>query len=154
MFATFILGGILQILFGLFSLVKFIRLVPHPVMFGSVNGLDIIIFMAQFPNFYQKGTDHLLESSALFLILGLVLLTKAIIWGLPKLTKVVLSSLVAILVVSAMVIGFGIDTMTVADTLNEGETIKSDFPPLSNFTISFTWEHLCSFYLMLPLLPV
>lgn len=146
-FATVILGGIFQILFGLFRLGKFIRLVPHPVMFGFVNGLAIIIFMAQFPNFYQKGTDNLLESSALFLMLGLVLLTMLIIWGLPKLTKIVPSSLVAILVVSAIVIGFGIDTMTVADTLNEGETIKGGFPPLSNFTIPFTWE---TFMIILP----
>jgi SulP family sulfate permease len=141
-FLTVILGGSLQILAGVFRLGKFIRLVPHPVMFGFVNGLAIIIFMAQFPNFYQKGTSNLLESSQLWLMLGLTLLTMFIIWGLPKLTKVVPSSLVAILVVSAIVIGFNIDTMTVADTLNEGETIKGGFPPLSQFSIPFTWKTL------------
>lgn len=141
-FATVIIGGALQITFGLLRLGKFIRLVPHPVMFGFVNGLAIIIFMAQFPNFYQKGTDNLLEGSAFLLMLGLVLLTMFIIWGLPKLTKVVPSSLVAILVVSSIVIGFGIDTMTVADTLNEGETIKGGFPPFGIPTIPFTWETL------------
>ncbi|WP_338410080.1 SulP family inorganic anion transporter [uncultured Flavobacterium sp.] len=139
-FATVIIAGILQIITGLLKLGKFIRLVPHPVMFGFVNGLAIIIFMAQFPNFYQKGTSNLLETSAFTMMLGLTMLTMLIIWGLPKLTKAVPSSLVAILVVSALVIGFGIDTMTVADTMNAGETIKGGFPPLSIPTIPFTLE--------------
>ena len=139
-FATVIIAGILQILAGVLRLGKFIRLVPHPVMFGFVNGLAIIIFMAQFPNFYQKGTNNLLESSAFIMMLGLTLLTMLIIWGLPKLTKAVPSSLVAILVVSAIVLGFGIDTMTVADTMNEGETIKGGFPPLSIPQLPLTFE--------------
>jgi SulP family sulfate permease len=130
-FATVIIAGILQILAGVLRLGKFIRLVPHPVMFGFVNGLAIIIFMAQFPNFYKKGTNQLLEGPSLLLMLGLTLLTMFIIWGLPKLTKAIPSSLVAIIVVSAIVIGFGINTMTVADTLKAGETIKGGFPPLS-----------------------
>ncbi len=141
-FATVIVAGLIQILAGVLRLGKFIRLVPHPVMFGFVNGLAIIIFMSQFPNFYQKGTDMLIEGSALYIMLGLVVLTMFIMWGLPKLTKAVPSSLVAILVVSTLVIGFGIDTMTVADTLNEGETIKGGFPPLSIPMIPFTWETL------------
>ena len=136
-FATVIIAGVLQILAGVLRLGKFIRLVPHPVMFGFVNGLAIIIFMAQFPNFYQKGTDNLLEGSSMFIMLGLTLLTMFIIWGLPKLTKAVPSSLVAIIVVSALVIGFNIDTMTVVDTLNEGETIKGGFPPLTIPNLSF-----------------
>ena len=136
-FATVILAGLLQILAGILKLGKFIRLVPHPVMFGFVNGLAIIIFMAQFPNFYQKGTTHLLQGQTMLIMLGLTLLTMLIIWGLPKLTKVIPSSLVAILVVSALVIGFGIDTITVADTLNAGESIKGSFPPLSIPMIPF-----------------
>ena len=96
--------------------------------------------MAQFPNFYQKGTNNLLESSAFMMMLGLTLLTMLIIWGLPKLTKAVPSSLVAILVVSAIVLGFGIDTMTVADTMNAGETIKGGFPPLSIPQLPLTFE--------------
>lgn len=139
-FATVIIAGILQILAGVLRLGKFIRLVPHPVMFGFVNGLAIIIFMAQFPNFYQKGTDQLLQGNTMLIMLGLVLLTMLIIWGLPKLTKVVPSSLVAILVVSGLVLGFGIDTMTVADTLNAGETIKGSFPPISIPALPFTYE--------------
>lgn len=139
-FATVILAGVLQILAGVLRLGKFIRLVPHPVMFGFVNGLAIIIFMAQFPNFYQKGTDNLLTGVSMFMMLGLTLLTMIIIWGLPKLTKAVPSSLVAILVVSAIVIGFGVDTLTVADTMREGESIKGGFPPLSIPQLPFTWE--------------
>ncbi len=139
-FATVIIAGVLQILAGVLRLGKFIRLVPHPVMFGFVNGLAIIIFMAQFPNFYQKGTDNLLTGSNMAMMLGLTLLTMLIIWGLPKLTKAIPSSLVAIVVVSAVVIGFGIDTLTVADTMSEGESIKGGFPPLSIPQIPFTFE--------------
>lgn len=141
-FATVIIAGIIQISAGLLKLGKFIRLVPHPVMFGFVNGLAIIIFMAQFPNFYQKGTDHLLEGSSLYIMLGLTLLTMVIIWAFPKLTKKVPSSLVAILVVSAIVIGFGINTMTVGDTLNAGESIKGTFPPLTIPNLSFDFATL------------
>ncbi len=139
-FATVIIAGVLQILAGVLRLGKFIRLVPHPVMFGFVNGLAIIIFMAQFPNFYEKGTDELLSGTALYTMLGLTLLTMLIIWGFPKLTKAVPSSLLAIIVVSALVLGFGIDTMTVADTMKEGESIKGGFPPLSIPQIPFTWQ--------------
>jgi len=70
-FATVIIAGVLQILAGVLRLGKFIRLVPHPVMFGFVNGLAIIIFMAQFPNFYEKGTENLLSGSSLYIMLGL-----------------------------------------------------------------------------------
>jgi SulP family sulfate permease len=139
-FATVILAGALQIGAGLLRLGKFIRLVPHPVMFGFVNGLAIIIFMAQFPNFYQKGTHDLLIGSPLYMMLGLTLLTMLIIWGLPKLTKAVPSSLVAIVVVSALVIGFGVDTLTVADTMKAGQSINGGFPPISIPQIPLTWE--------------
>ena len=146
-FATVVIAGILQILAGLLRLGKFIRLVPHPVMFGFVNGLAIIIFRAQFPNFNQKGTDTLLETTPFLIMLGLTLLTMLIIWGLPKLTKAVPSSLVAIVVVSAIVIGFGVDTLTVADTMRDGETIKGGFPPITIPNIPFTLD---SFLLIFP----
>ncbi|WP_431124945.1 SulP family inorganic anion transporter [Flagellimonas flava] len=146
-FATVIIAGGIQILAGLLRLGKFIRLVPHPVMFGFVNGLAIIIFMAQFPNFYVKGTSDLLSGSALYTMLGLTLLTMLIIWGFPKLTKAVPSSLLAIIVVSAIVIGFGIDTLTVADTMQEGESIKGGFPPLSIPKIPLTMD---TFLIIIP----
>ncbi|UGU14977.1 SulP family inorganic anion transporter [Sinomicrobium kalidii] len=144
-FATVILAGVIQILAGVLRLGKFIRLVPQSVMFGFVNGLAIIIFTSQFPSFYQKG--ELLQGSSMLIMLGLVLLTMLIIWGLPRLTKAVPSSLVAIITVSAIVIGLNIDTTTVADTLKEGETIKGGFPPLTIPNIPFTWE---TFMLILP----
>ena len=139
-FATVIIAGLLQITAGVLKLGKFIRLVPHPVMFGFVNGLAIIIFMAQFPNFYEKGTTDLLSGAAFWTMLGLTVLTMVIIWGFPKITKAIPSSLLAIIVVSAIVLGFGIDTRTVADTIAVGESIKGGFPPLSIPNIPLTLE--------------
>ncbi|MEX0313197.1 MAG: SulP family inorganic anion transporter [Allomuricauda sp.] len=146
-FATVIIAGVIQILAGVLRLGKFIRLVPHPVMFGFVNGLAIIIFMAQFPNFYDKGTGELLSGTSLYTMLGLTLLTMVIIWGFPKITKAVPSSLLAIVVVSIIVLGFGIDTLTVADTMQEGESIKGSFPPLSIPNIPLTLE---TFLIIIP----
>lgn len=146
-FATVIVAGILQVLAGLLRLGKFIRLVPHPVMFGFVNGLAIVIFMAQFPNFYERETGRLLEGSALYTMLGLTLLTMLIIWGFPKISKALPSSLLAILVVSGLVLGLGIDTITVADTMAAGETIRGGFPPLSVPQIPITWQ---AFSIILP----
>jgi len=148
-FATVIIAGIIQIMAGFLRLGKFIRLVPHPVMFGFVNGLAIIIFMAQFPNFRIDGDKDadLLPLIPFLAMLGLTLLTMLIIWGLPKLTKSIPSSLVAILFVSALVIGLDIDTLTVAGTMNEGESIKGGFPPLSIPQIPFTLE---TFLLIIP----
>ena len=141
-FATVIIAGSLQIIAGVLKLGKFIRLVPHPVMFGFVNGLAIIIFMAQLPNFYQKGTDKLLQGIAMPIMVGLTALTMVIIWGLPKITKAVPSSLVASLVVSTIVIVFGVDTMNVGDTLNAGESIQGSFPPFSFPSIPFDFATL------------
>ncbi len=141
-FATVVFAGLIQIAVGFLRLGKFIRLVPHPVMFGFVNGLAIIIFMAQFPNFYDKETGSLLSNGPMMIMLGLTVLTMFIIWGLPKLTKAIPSSLVAILVVSCIVIFGGIETMTVADTMAEGESIKGGFPPLSIPNIPLTLESL------------
>lgn len=138
-FATVILAGLLQVAAGLFKLGKFIRLVPHPVMFGFVNGLAIIIFMAQLDQFKTtntNGTLNWMQGTQLLLMVGLVLLTMIIIWGLPKLTKVVPSSLAAILVVSAIVIGFNIDTKTVGDIAS----IKGGFPPFHIPQINYSFE--------------
>jgi SulP family sulfate permease len=141
-FATVILAGVMQIVFGFLRLGKFIRLVPHSVMFGFVNGLAIIIFMAQFPNFYQKGGETLLETPKLLVMFGLVVLTMLIIWLLPKVTKAFPSSLAAIIVVTAIVMIFNVDTLTIAGTLNEGESIKGGFPPFGMPTIPLNMETL------------
>lgn len=134
-FATVILAGIIQVSAGMLRLGKFMRLVPHPVIFGFVNGLAIIIFMSQLDQF--KGTDGAwLSGSALYILLGLVLLTMLIIWGLPKLTKAVPASLVAILTVFALVFFLGIDTKTVGDIAS----ISGGFPPFHIPQVPFTFE--------------
>lgn len=140
-FATVILAGLLQMAAGLLRLGKFIRLVPHPVMFGFVNGLAIIIFMAQLVQFKSadaSGQLHWMSGPSLYIMTGLVLLTMLIIWGLPKLTKVVPASLVAILTVSAIVIGLGIETRTVGDIAS----IKGGFPPFHIPALPFSFETL------------
>lgn len=118
LFATVLLMGLLQILFALLKLGKFIRMVPHPVMLGFVNGLAIVIFIAQFGHFKTIGADglpHWMQGAALATMLGLVILTMAIIYLLPKVTNAIPSSLAAILAVSLLVAGFGIPTKTVGD---------------------------------------
>lgn len=228
-FATVILAGIIQIIVGFLRLGKFIRLVPQPVMFGFVNGLAIVIFMAQLSSFkvdlknpygdnlkdiqatekalllnddesyvvsaetgaltynltndtlynvetgeatlwmhkdrvydikkqsvryeYKEGSFYNIEvkgmkqewmdAESLWLMIALVLLSMLIIWGLPKLTKYVPSALAAIVVVSAIVIGFGIDTKTVGDIAS----IEGGFPMPQLPSIPFTWD---TFLLIFP----
>lgn len=140
-FATVVLAGLIQMLAGFLRLGKFIRLVPHPVMFGFVNGLAVVIFMSQLVQFKVAdagGALHWMQGAELMLMLGLVGLTMLIIWGLPKLTKVVPSSLVAILVISAVVIGLNIDTKTVGDIAS----IKGGFPPFHLPQVPFSLETL------------
>jgi sulfate permease, SulP family len=140
-FATVILAGVIQISAGLLRLGKFIRLVPHPVMFGFVNGLAIIIFLSQLDQFKaadSAGVVHWMSGTPLLVMLGLVGLTILIIWGLPKITKVVPASLTAILVVSALVIGLNIDTRTVGDMAS----IRGGFPPFHFPSVPFNFETL------------
>jgi SulP family sulfate permease len=116
--AAVILMGLLQLLAGYLRLGKFIRLVPHPVMFGFVNGLAIVIFLAQLEQFQTVSPDGFtewLQGGAMLTMASLVALTMGIIWFFPKITKAVPSSLVGILAVSAIVIGFGIETRSVGD---------------------------------------
>ncbi|UXP31449.1 SulP family inorganic anion transporter [Reichenbachiella agarivorans] len=134
-FAAVVLAGVIQILAGVFRLGKLMRLVPHPVIFGFVNGLAIIIFMSQLDQF-KDMSGNWLTGTPLYILLGLVVLTMLIIWGLPKLTKVVPASLTAILVIFGLVTFFGIDTKTVGDIAS----IKGGFPPFHIPMIPFTWE--------------
>ncbi|MGM0771539.1 MAG: SulP family inorganic anion transporter [Halobacteriota archaeon] len=123
LFAAVILMGIIQISIGFLRLGKFIRLVPHAVMFGFVNGLAIVIFMAQLSQFKFtdiNGIEHWLSGQALLVMLGLVGLTMTIIYFMPKLTKAVPSSLAAIIVVSSIVIYFQVQTRTVGDIASIG----------------------------------
>ncbi len=136
-FATVVLAGILQMLAGILRLGKLMRLVPHPVIFGFVNGLAVIIFMSQITQF-QNDDGEWLTGSTLFIFLGLVLLTMVVIWGLPKLTKVVPASLAAILLVFGIVFFFGLNTRTIGDIAS----IQGTFPPFHIPDLPFTWETL------------
>ncbi|MEM6258996.1 MAG: SulP family inorganic anion transporter [Planctomycetota bacterium] len=135
LFPTVILCGILQCLIGVLRLGKLIRMVPHSVMLGFVNGLAIVIFTAQFPSFKELGADgfmHVFSTDKMAYMLGGVALTMAIIHFLPKLTKAVPSSLAAILVVTgiAVAINAGADEdnkpfMTVSDMMLQGNEHKA-----------------------------
>ncbi len=105
LFATVVLMGILQLLAGAFKLGKFIRMVPHPVMLGFVNGLAIVIFLAQLGQFKAPGTNEWMAAEPLSIMLGLSFLTMAIIWFASKYIKAIPAPLLGILIVSGIVIG-------------------------------------------------
>ena len=141
LFATVVLMGILQILAGVLHLGKFIRLVPHPVMLGFVNGLAIVIFLAQLTQFKTPGADGemvWLTGWPLALMLALVALTMAVIWATPKLTKAIPAPLAGILAVAALVIGFGVDSPRVGDMAS----IEGGFPPFHIPGVPLTLETL------------
>ncbi len=118
LFATIVLTGILQLIFGLLRFGKFIRMVPHPVMLGFVNGLAIVIALAQLGHFKTKdvaGVQHWIVGPKLYAMVGLIVVTMLIIYLLPRLTKAVPSSLVAIIVVALGATFGGIHTKTVGD---------------------------------------
>ena len=119
LFAAVVLMGLIQMLFGVLRLGKFIRLVPHPVMLGFVNGLAIVIFLAQIGQFKipgpEEGTTVWMEGTMLWTMMGLIALTMVIIHFLPKYTKAIPAPLAGILVVSAIVIVFGLPARTVGD---------------------------------------
>ncbi len=118
LFAAVVLMGVLQVLFGVARMGKYIRMVPYPVMLGFVNGLAMVIFFAQFNHFKVVAGDGSLQwlsGPLLYTMLGLVALTMVIIYLLPRMTKVVPSALAAIVLVSVAVAGFGLETKTVGD---------------------------------------
>ncbi|MCK5942213.1 MAG: SulP family inorganic anion transporter, partial [Planctomycetes bacterium] len=120
MFAAVLLMGALQVLAGVFRLGKFIRMVPHPVMLGFVNGLAIVIFLAQLGQFQVPGEDGervWMSGAPLYTMLALVAATMAVIFFVPKLTKAVPASLVAIAGVTGATLLFDIETPTVVDFL-------------------------------------
>ncbi|HEY0900433.1 MAG TPA: SulP family inorganic anion transporter, partial [Sphingobacteriaceae bacterium] len=139
-FAAVALAGVIQILVGIFKLGKFIRLVPQPVMYGFVNGLAIIIFMAQLEQFKTEVNGEMvwLSGNPLYLMVALVALTIAIVILLPRLTKAVPSSLVAILVVFVVVLGFDLDTKTVKDIAS----VSGGFPPFHLPAVPFNLDTL------------
>jgi len=144
LFLTVILMGLLQIIFALFKLGKFIRMVPYPVMLGFVNGLAVVIFIAQFNHFKilnSEGLSVWMSGVPLYAMAGLIFLTVAIIYLFPKLTKVIPSTLAAIIFTTGIVYFFSIDTRTVGDLGSiAGGIPEFNFPmvPLTLETIIIT----------------
>lgn len=153
LFAAVILMGLLQITAGVLKLGRFIQMVPHPVMLGFVNGLAIVIFLAQLNQFgvsgepgWLAGTSFegsvidvaWLDGEQLYSMLGLVALTMGIIFFLPKLTKAIPSSLAAIIIVSVLVVGFNLDTRVVGDVAS----ISGGLPEFSIPLVPLNWETL------------
>ena len=141
LFATVVLMGLLQIAFGALKFGKFIRMVPHPVMLGFVNGLAIVIFMAQFGHFRVSapdGTLSWLDTGALTTMAALIALTMTIIYLLPRLTTAVPSALAGIVVVSLVVIFGDIDTRTVGDLAS----IQGGLPSFHLPMVPLSWETL------------
>lgn len=141
LFATVVLMGALQILAGVFRLGKFIRLVPHPVMLGFVNGLAIVIFLAQLSHFQvaaDDGTRVWMSGGPLLTMLGLVALTMAIIWLMPKVTNIVPAPLAGIVIVALIVILGGIDVPLVGDLAS----IKGGLPTFHVPMVPLTLETL------------
>tara|TARA_B110000037_G_scaffold18519_1_gene19235 strand:- start:1502 stop:3121 length:1620 start_codon:yes stop_codon:yes gene_type:complete len=132
LFMTVILMGVIQILAGVFKLGKFVRLIPHPVMMGFVNGLAIVIFLSQLSMFMtsENGEMVWMQGTSLWTMVGLVGLTMAIMFGLPQLTKKLPEALVAILVVSAIVIFGNLDVATVGSFIRDGggDGLKGGLP--------------------------
>jgi len=160
LFATIVLTGIIQIIAGVFHLGKFIRLVPHPVMLGFVNGLAIVIFLAQLGQFKAQkiaadiashGNSEASHSAItvlfnggwmsgaeLYLMVGLTLLTMALIWVLPKIPKIgnlIPAPLASIIIVSALVIGLNLDTKTVGDLASVAGGLPTFHIPMVPLTL-------------------
>ncbi len=153
LFAAVILGGLFQILAGVLRLGKYIRMVPHPVMLGFVNGLAIVIFLAQMGQFLVKnevGDKVWMEGEMLYTMGILIAITMLIIHFLPKLTTAVPSSLVAILAVSLAVPLLDLDARTVIDYVKDmlpaeqaaTATLKGELPSFAIPGIPFTLETL------------
>ena len=163
LFATIVLTGLIQIAAGSLKLGKFIRLVPYPVMLGFVNGLAIVIFLAQLGQF--KGINNLdsegvvsketgghsaldvvfsggwLQGTEMIIMLGLTLLTMALIVVLPKLPsvgKLIPAPLASIIIVSLLAIGLSLDTKSVGDLAS----VSGGLPVFHIPDVALTWETL------------
>ncbi len=153
LFATVVLMGILQVIAGVMHWGRFIRLVPHPVMLGFVNGLAIVIFLAQMGQFKVPGTmentghgmggGEWLSGMQLYTMLGLVALTMAVIWVMPRITRIVPAPLAGIMVVAAIVIGMGLDVPRVGDLAS----IEGGLPAFHIPMVPLNWE---TFNIILP----
>jgi len=148
LFATVVLMGVLQVFAGVMQWGRFIRLVPHPVMLGFVNGLAIVIFLAQMTQFKVPKSANAagsgisgsewLSGEPLYLMLALVILTMGIIWVMPRITKVLPAPLAGIGIVAAIVIGFGLEVPRVGDLAS----IEGGLPQLHIPMVPLTLETL------------
>ncbi len=149
LFAAVVLMGLIQVLFGVLRLGKFIRLVPHPVFLGFVNGLALVILLAQLDQFKLRdragqvltdaaGNVQWVSGEALWVMLGLILLTMAIIHLLPRFTTAVPSTLAAIIAGTLVTLGFGLDTQTVGDLAS----IRGGLPAFHIPAVPFDLETL------------
>ncbi|KIC43772.1 sulfate permease [Ruegeria sp. ANG-S4] len=153
LFATVVLMGILQVIAGVMHWGRFIRLVPHPVMLGFVNGLAIVIFLAQLGQFKVPGTmentghgvggGEWLSGMQLYTMLGLVALTMAVIWVMPRITRIIPAPLAGIMVVAGLVIAFGLEVPRVGDLAS----IEGGLPKFHIPTVPLNWE---TFNIILP----
>ena len=139
--AAVVMMGVFQVVAGIFKLGRFVRLIPHPVMMGFVNGLAIVIFIAQVKMFTHKKLEVTvegvkkyinipMEGTELYTMIGLVLLTMGVIWLLPRITKKIPASLTAILITTAIVVVSGMDVSTVGSYIIEGggTGLKGELP--------------------------
>ena len=142
LFFTLLVTGALQMLAGVLRLGKFVRMIPYSVMMGFVNGLAIVIFISQLGMFKSNG--QWLEGTHLWVMIGLVGITMAIMFVLPLLTKKIPAALTAILVVSMLVIFGGVETETVRSFIlaNGGNGIKAGLPSFHFPTVAWTLETL------------
>jgi len=140
LFAAVVLAGVLQLLVGVFKLGKFVRLIPQPVMYGFLNGLAVIIFMAQIEQFKvtENGIATWMQGETLLVMAGLTLLTIAIVLVFPKFFKAIPSSLVAIMLIFALVYFFDINTKKVIDIA----TVSGTFPSFTIPQIPINYESL------------
>lgn len=144
LFAAVILTGVLQIIIGLCRLGQFIQMLPKSVMVGFVNGLAIVIFLAQLQQFKVidvHGTSHWLQGHAMYTMAALVLLAMAITHYLPKFTKAVPSALTAIVVVSLIVLFGGVHTRVVADMM-AGHAVQVGLPHFAMPSVPINWHSL------------
>lgn len=142
LFATLLLTGVLQGAAGFFRMGKFIRMIPHSVMMGFVNGLAIVIFISQLGMF--KVGDQWMQGTQLYSMLGLTLLTMAILYFFPKITKKVPAALMGIVVVSLLVIFGGIETETVKSFIQGkgGTGLQASLPSFGIPSVPLSWATL------------
>ena len=154
LFITLLIVGIIQIAAGVFKLGKFVRLIPHPVMMGFVNGLAIVIFLSQLGLFKQTvdGTTSWLSGEALYIMLTLVTLTMAIMYFLPKLTTKIPAALAAIVIVACITIFGGLEVSTVGSFILDGggEGLQGGLPQFQTeifslfYTLNGHWDLILS----------